>query len=134
LTAALAAAGCQTQNNEPPVSDRLQGNWVCDRVVREGGFDRSDKASLEILDASIRYAYDSHWDCAVSDTAPDGSKNPDCTAEPPKGRQGYFEGVFTMEGDSLKVKDASDTVSYRNLRADSFEFLVNGMAYPMERN
>jgi hypothetical protein len=132
--AVLSAAGCGSQDDEPSISDRLQGNWVCDRVIREGEFDRTDKASLEILDASIRYAYESHWECAVSDTVPDGSGTPACATEPPRGRQGYFEGVFAMKGDSMEVEDASDTVSYRDLRADSLGFVVNGTIYPMKRN
>jgi hypothetical protein len=129
----VSTSGCGHEDR-PSAAEGIQGNWACDRVIREGEFDRTDKATLEILNASIRYSYDTHWDCALTVPAPDGSETPDCAAEPPKGRQGYFEGTFSMDGDSLDAKDASDTLSYRNLQADSFEFVVNGMAYPMKRN
>lgn len=124
--------GCRSQAPQPTLGERLQGNWSCERSIREDAFLRSDRATLEILETSIKYSYDSRWECADSTAASGGIGS--CAGTEPQGRNGYFEGVFLSEDDSLILRDAAETVSARNVRADGFDLIVGGLDYPMVRN
>jgi len=61
-------------------------------------------------------------------------QDPTCPGTPPDPLGGYFEGDFTDIGDSLVLRDATDTVSFRNITDSAFTFVVNGIAFPMRRN
>jgi len=80
---------------------------------------------LAVKQTTLYYMYSVSWEC---DSA--GS----CPIEPPAPRGGYFEGIFTEDGDSLAVRDDLDTVSFHSVTDSAFVFLVNGTAFPMRRN
>ncbi len=130
---AVAGTGC-THSEDRSVPERLQGNWGCRRSFRDGEFLRSDRASLEVIQTSLKYAYSSHWDCDSLALDPHGAPWGPCSADPPEDRSGYFEGVFKAVGDSLAVPDGTDTLSFRNLKAGSVDMVVNGLKYAMIRS
>jgi hypothetical protein len=132
LSAALLA-GCG-EPDRASLPDRLQGNWSCLRTVAQDGFLRTDQATLELYRTSIKYAYDSHWVCDTLANDAKGISRAACEASAPSGLWGYFEGVFTASGDSLQVRDGTDTLAFRNVTDRTFEFDVNGLTYPMTRN
>ena len=126
-------AGCG-QPDQAPLAERLQGNWGCLRTVVQEEFLRTDRASLEVNQTSIKYAYESYWECDTLANDAKGLSRAACEAAAPSGRSGYFEGIFTASGNSLRVVDGTDTLSFRNVTDRTFELGVNGLAYPMTRN
>lgn len=132
LSAALLA-GCG-EPDRTPLAERLQGNWGCRRTVVQEQFLRTDRAGLEVNQTSIKYSYDSHWECDTLANDAKGISRAGCAAAAPTGRSGYFEGVFTASGDSLIVKDGTDTLMFRNVTDRTLEFGINGLTYPLTRN
>jgi hypothetical protein len=131
----FAAALWHCGNPESPaLAERLQGNWGCDRKTRDGEYLRTDLASLEVRQTSIKYGFSSTWECDTFIAIADGSRIPECKSARPQDRIGYFEGIFEAVGDSLKVVDGTDTLSFRNVGDGFLDFLINGLTYPMTRN
>lgn len=123
---AFILAACAGNGSGPEthsLAERLQGSWACGLETKAGEFLRSDIATLEANKTSIRYSWNVLWDCA---------KDP-CAEPAPKDRGGYFEGVFRELGDSLALQDGVDTVAFRDVGDSTFDFVVNGAAFPMRR-
>ncbi|MDB5106911.1 MAG: hypothetical protein JWP91_4600 [Fibrobacteres bacterium] len=130
----LLIAACGHQDPPPPLGDRLQGNWRCEREYPEGEFQRADTVALEINSTSIRYSYRVRRECRIFRTEPDGSRIPSCLEPRPEDRAGYFEGVFRPVGDSLVIPESPDTLAFRDVSGDAFVLGVGGLAFPMTRN
>ena len=125
LLLALLASACGTHDDGETLSERLQGNWTYSRIYPDQGFIRTDNATLAVYKTTIQYSVYVAWECDT--TGP-------CPGTPPDPLGGYFEGDFTDIGDSLVLRDATDTVSFRNITDSAFTFVVNGIAFPMRRN
>jgi hypothetical protein len=140
LAAASAVAclwllpGCGPEDPGPTLAERLQGHWKCERKSRVGEYERSDLASLEVQPSSIKYSYNILWDCKTFAADSGGAQVPDCRTPKPEDHGGYFEGVYTAVGDSLELMDATDTLEFRDLKAESFNFIINGSVFPMARD
>jgi hypothetical protein len=119
----LVLAACSTYHES--LAERLQGNWVCQHVYPDQGFTRTDHATLAVYRTTIQYTVNTAWECDSADA---------CPGDPPVARGGYFEGIYTDLGDSLVLRDASDTVAFRSVTGSSFTFIVNGISFPMQRN
>ncbi len=122
---ALLASACGTHDDSETLSERLQGNWACSRIYPDQGFIRRENAALAVYRTTIQYSVYVAWECDT--TGP-------CTGTPPDPLGGYFEGDFTDIGDSLVLRDPTDTVSFRDITDSAFTFVVNGTAFPMRRN
>lgn len=122
---ALMASACGTHDDSETLSERLQGNWTYTRIYPDQGFIRTDHATLAVYQTTIQYSVYVAWEC---DTA-----GP-CPGKPPDPLGGYFEGDYQDLGDSLKLHDGVDTVSFLSVTDTSFTFVVNGTAFPMRRN
>lgn len=125
LLLALLASACGTHDDGETLSERLQGNWTYSRIYPDQGFIRTDNATLAVYRTTIQYSVYVAWECDT--TGP-------CPGRPPDPLGGYFEGDFTDIGDSLVLRDATDTVSFRDITDSAFTFVVNGTAFPMRRN
>lgn len=122
---AFLLAACATHDDSRTLAERLQGNWFYNRVYPDQGFIRTDYASLAVHVTTIQYSATSSWDCDTVGT---------CPGTPPEPRGGSFEGIFTDLGDSLAVRDGTDTLSFQSVTDSSFTFIVNGISFPMRRN
>lgn len=122
---ALLAAACGKHDDAETLGDRLQGNWIYSRVYPDQGFQRTEHATLAVYRTTIQYSVYVAWECDTTKT---------CPGKPPDALGGYFEGVFRDLGDSLALQDGVDTVSFRSVTDTSFTFIVNGIAFPMQRN
>jgi hypothetical protein len=122
---ALLAAGCGTHDDPPTLGERLRGNWKCHHVYPDQGFLRTDDATMAVYQRTIQYTDIAKWEC--------DSVGP-CPGDPPNALGGYFEGIFQDLGDSLVLQDATDTVSFKDVTDDSFTFVADGIAFPMQRN
>ena len=127
IAAALLLAACGTEGpaSQGPLGERLRGSWFCDRAYPDRGFLRAEIAKLDMHPPTLHLSYNVSWECDPAGPCPGG---------PPDAIGGYFEGSFRDLGDSLALRDALDTVSFREVTDTGFTLLINGrLAFPMRR-